>query len=82
MIKLNHTDTFANSADPDETALNKPSHQDLHCLQFLTEAPICNIGCVQMQRWKSMLEISSGGWVGVWGLERVIGRWVSRVWIK
>ena len=28
------TDTFSNSADPDETAHNEPSHQDLLCLQF------------------------------------------------
>ena len=26
------TDNFANSVDPDETAHNEPSHQDLHCL--------------------------------------------------
>ena len=25
---------FANSVDPDETAHNEPSHQDLHCLPF------------------------------------------------
>ena len=25
-------DLFTNSADPDETARNEPSHQDLHCL--------------------------------------------------
>ena len=28
------TNTFANSADPDKTAHNEPSHQDLHCLLF------------------------------------------------
>ena len=28
------TFTFANSVDPDETARNEPSHQDLHCLPF------------------------------------------------
>ena len=28
------TDAFANSVEPDETAHNEPSHQDLHCLQF------------------------------------------------
>ena len=33
-LKIN-TDTFANSVDPDETARNEPSHQDLHCL------PLC-----------------------------------------
>ena len=27
-------DTFVNSVDPDETAHNEPSHQDLHCLPF------------------------------------------------
>ena len=26
-------DVYVNSADPDETAHNEPSHQDLHCLQ-------------------------------------------------
>ena len=45
------TDTFANSADPDETARYEPSHQDLHCLPFyhlvLTVIPIRNNGCVQ-----------------------------------
>ena len=25
---------LANSVDPDETAHNEPSHQDLHCLAF------------------------------------------------
>ena len=25
---------FANNVDPDETAHNEPSHQDLHCLPF------------------------------------------------
>ena len=29
-----NTGTFANSADPDETAPYKPSHQDLHRLPF------------------------------------------------
>ena len=51
------TDTFANSADPDETARNGPSHLDLHCLPFcywiLTGTPTCNNGYVQIQRWKS-----------------------------
>ena len=28
------TDTSANKVDPDETAHNEPSHQDLHCLPF------------------------------------------------
>ena len=28
------TGTFANNVDPDETAHNEPSHQDLHCLLF------------------------------------------------
>ena len=28
-------ETFANSVDPDETAHNEPSHQDLCCLTFL-----------------------------------------------
>ena len=39
------TDTLANSADPEETARNEPSLQDLHCLPFCflpqTESPIC-----------------------------------------
>ena len=26
--------TLANSVDPDDTAHDEPSHQDLHCLQF------------------------------------------------
>ena len=30
-IPTYNTDTFASSADPDETAHNKPSHQDPHC---------------------------------------------------
>ena len=28
------TYTIANSVDPDETARDEPSHQDLHCLSF------------------------------------------------
>ena len=35
---------FANSVDPDETAHNEPSHQDIRCLPFCigfsTETPI------------------------------------------
>ena len=31
------TDTFANSVDPDETARNELSHQDLHCLLYCFE---------------------------------------------
>ena len=27
-----YQETLANSGDPDETALNKPSHQDFYCL--------------------------------------------------
>ena len=27
-------DTYANSVDPDETARNEPSHQDIYCLPF------------------------------------------------
>ena len=50
-------DTFVNGADPDETARNEPSHQDLHCLQlcywFLTEIPFRNNECVQIKIWKS-----------------------------
>ena len=26
------TDTFSNNVEPDETARDEPSHQDLHCL--------------------------------------------------
>ena len=55
-----NTDTFANSADPDETAHNEPSHQDLQCLpcsyRYLSQTPICNNGCVQTQRWKSQFQ--------------------------
>ena len=44
------TNLYANSADPDETSRNEPSHQDLHCLpfgsRFLTDFPICNNGGV------------------------------------
>ena len=29
-----NTDTIANCADPDDTACNKPSYQNLHCLPF------------------------------------------------
>ena len=29
-----NTDTFANSVDPDETARNEPSQQNLHCLRL------------------------------------------------
>ena len=29
--------TFANNAEPDVTANNEPSHQDLHCLPFCFE---------------------------------------------
>ena len=51
-----NTDSFANSADPYETAQYEPSHQDLHSailLLIFTETPICNNGCVQSKRWKS-----------------------------
>ena len=51
------SDTFANSADPDETARDEPSYQDIHdipfCLIFFTETPICNNGCVRVQRLNS-----------------------------
>ena len=47
------TSTYANSLDPDETARNEPSHQDLDCLpvgsEFLTGIPICNNGLVKIQ---------------------------------
>ena len=43
---------YVNSVDPDETARNEPSHQDLHCLPFClsvkTETPIFNNGTVQI----------------------------------
>ena len=43
--------TFTHSADPEETAHNEQSHQDLHCLTFwfwfLNQTPVCNNGCVQ-----------------------------------
>ena len=52
-------DIYANSVDPDEMAHNEPFHQDLHCLLFCslfyTEIPVCIIGHVQIQRWKSPL---------------------------
>ena len=52
-----NTDTFANSADPDEMAYNELSHWDLHCFSFcylfLTKTPICDNGCTWIQRWKS-----------------------------
>ena len=47
--------TLANSVDPDETAHNNPSHQDLHCLPLLllffanipvyNSVPKCNKKC-------------------------------------
>ena len=56
-------DTFANRVDPDETALltlNEPSHRDLHCLSawywVLTQNPIYNNGCVQLQGWMTPLK--------------------------
>ena len=43
-------DPFANSVDQDETAHNKPSHQDLHCLPFCSRfwisTSVCNNGSV------------------------------------
>ena len=54
------TDICANSIDPDETAHNEPSHQDLHflsfCFSFLTETHICTSAHVQIQGWKSPLQ--------------------------
>ena len=48
---------FLNSADPEETARNEPSHQDLHsfqsCYWFVTETPICDNGSVQIKKQKS-----------------------------
>ena len=51
------SDTCVNGVDPDETARNEPSHQDLQCLQLycffflsLTETFICNSGHVQFKR--------------------------------
>ena len=41
---------FANSVDPDETACNKPSHQDLQ-----SAIPFANNGCVQIQIRKKPL---------------------------
>ena len=41
--KFGHT--FANSGNPDETALYEPSHQDFHCL--LVFIPIIIIGIKQ-----------------------------------
>ena len=52
-----NTDTFANSADPDETAPTKRLIRNRHCLPFSvieTKTPICNNWCVQIQIWKSL----------------------------
>ena len=48
---------FANSVDPDETALNEPSNQDIHCLLycFVADFLLCNNGYAQVQKWKSPL---------------------------
>ena len=34
IIQHDKSGIFANSVDPDETAHNELSHQDLHCLSF------------------------------------------------
>ena len=51
------TETHTNSVKSDETAQIKPSHKDLYCLlfyfNFLLDAPICNIGHIQIQKCKS-----------------------------
>ena len=64
-----NTETYANSADPDETARNEPSHQDLHCLPFCfsvyTETPLFNEGPAQIQRWKRPLQELGGERVNV-----------------
>ena len=53
---------FAKSVDPDQTAHNELSQEDLHCLPFcnyfLSETPIQNNESVQIQRWKSLLQNS------------------------
>ena len=52
------TSSYVNTVDQDEMA-----HQDLHCLPFcvwffseMSETPICSIGLVQIQGWKSPLQ--------------------------
>ena len=65
-----NADTFANSADPDETARNELSHQVLHCLLFcfrvLTQTPICSNGFVLIQKWKSPIQKNTGERVKSW----------------
>ena len=50
--------------NPDETARDEPSHQDLHFLPFrfwfLTETPICTSGRVQIQGRKNPLQKLKG----------------------
>ena len=54
------TNTCGNSVDPDDTARNEPSHQDLHCLPslfaillFFRLNPLFVSVDVQIQEWKS-----------------------------
>ena len=47
--------TCANSVDPDETAHNEPSHQDLHCLTF------------RFDFWLTFLQMYLQLWTGLYG---------------
>ena len=53
------TDICASSVDPDKTAHNEPSHQDIHYLPLLffdLKTPMCIGGHVQIQCWKSSFQ--------------------------
>ena len=60
------TDTFENSVDPDETAHNEPSHQDLQCLPFCswftTVIVLATIDLLKYWDEKSIPETQ--GWMG------------------
>ena len=70
--------TVANSVDPDETAPDEPSHLDPHCLpfcyRFFTETPVCNNGCVQIQRRKSPFQKLRAERVNLYGVIRCVAR--------
>ena len=58
--------TCANNVDPDMTAHNKPSHQDLHSLPFCfllsAVTTVCISGYVPYQGWTSSL---NSGMIGL-----------------
>ena len=58
--QLEKTNIYSNNVDPDETARNEPSHQDLNCLlfgsRFMTNIPIYSNEHIQIQRCKSPLQ--------------------------